>query len=495
MDEWSDLEQALRELAESGAVEVREDGDWLAALGRFRCEVLCRGKQPLVHLWSAESSLTRRVLRISSREPDRIVLEVERFGRAKPGRLEFRRADSPRPAGRVDRERFRAAFARMLAGQFPDARVDSLTAAPDLKHSLSALYTRGVMTEGAESWAVMGVSARENSAAIEGMLGFGLLWLDHVRQRGERRPIRGLRLFLPEGEGGVTLHRRKAIGASASIEVFEFRERDWRAHPLDAAEAANRESWLVPRREVEAILSSADAIARRVRSLLPSEPSAIQTVVPPGTRDAALRFRGLEFARWSEGLVFHGLGDDRQLLHDADWAEMDNLVRRLDLKRSPFSSDTNDELFRAAPERWLESMILDDPLRLDAQLNAAFLYSQVPALRAGDRGVIDLLGVTRQGRLAVIELKASEDVQLPLQAVDYWLRVSAHHREGDFLRYGYFPGVELRPEPPLLWLVAPGLRFHPATDVILRYLSPEIQVTRIGLNETWRRGLQIVFRQ
>ena len=107
---------------------------------------------------------------------------------------------------------------------------------------------------------------------------------------------------------------------------------------------------------------------------------------------------------------------------------------------------------------------------------------------------MDLLGVTRAGRLVIIELKASEDLQLPLQAVDYWLRVRAHHREGDFPRYGYFTGVELDPRPPLVWLVAPGLRFHAAVEIIQRHLSPEIQITRIGLNENWRRGIQVVFR-
>jgi hypothetical protein len=30
---------------------------------------------------------------------------------------------------------------------------------------------------------------------------------------------------------------------------------------------------------------------------------------------------------------------------------------------------------------------------------------------------------------------------------------------------------------------------------LLKYLSPEIRVTRIGLNENWRKGLKIVFRQ
>ncbi|MGH9701493.1 MAG: hypothetical protein ACRD52_18810, partial [Candidatus Acidiferrales bacterium] len=117
------------------------------------------------------------------------------------------------------------------------------------------------------------------------------------------------------------------------------------------------------------------------------------------------------------------------------------------------------------------------------------------ALEAGDRGVLDLLGVTRRGRLVVMELKASEDIQLPLQAVDYWLRVRRHQGQGDFEHNGYFAGKQLDPAPPLVWLVAPGLRFHPTTDILLKYLAPEIRVTRIGINENWRRGVKVVLRQ
>jgi hypothetical protein len=63
------------------------------------------------------------------------------------------------------------------------------------------------------------------------------------------------------------------------------------------------------------------------------------------------------------------------------------------------------------------------------------------------------------------------------------------------LRTGYFSEIEIDPKPPLVWLVAPGLRFHSATDILLKYLSPEIQMTRIELSENWRRGLKIIFRQ
>jgi hypothetical protein len=73
--------------------------------------------------------------------------------------------------------------------------------------------------------------------------------------------------------------------------------------------------------------------------------------------------------------------------------------------------------------------------------------------------------------------------------------VRRHQRENNFQHNGYFTGIELDPKPPLIWLVAPGLQFHPSTDTLLKYLAPQIQITRIGLNENWRRGLQIIFRQ
>jgi hypothetical protein len=46
-----------------------------------------------------------------------------------------------------------------------------------------------------------------------------------------------------------------------------------------------------------------------------------------------------------------------------------------------------------------------------------------------------------------------------------------------------------------VYLVGPALRFHPSTDSLLRYLNPEIEVIRIGLSESWRRGLRVMMRQ
>jgi hypothetical protein len=152
-------------------------------------------------------------------------------------------------------------------------------------------------------------------------------------------------------------------------------------------------------------------------------------------------------------------------------------------------------LRRACPERWLESLVVRDVTALDARLDAACVYSQVPAFSASDRAMIDVLTATRERRLAVIELKADEDIHLPLQGLDYWARVRWHQQRGEFTHSGYFPGRELSAEPPLLLLVAPALHIHPATDTLLRYLAPQIEWQLVAVDERWRDGVKVVFRK
>ncbi len=132
---------------------------------------------------------------------------------------------------------------------------------------------------------------------------------------------------------------------------------------------------------------------------------------------------------------------------------------------------------------------------MDLNLHPDLWYEQVFAQSAGQRGILDLLTVTRFGRLAIIELKASENVDLPLQAADYWSRIRQHQQAGDFAHYGYFTGITLQSAPPIVYIISPALHFHPSTDALLRYLSPEIEIIRIGVAESWRRGIRVVMRQ
>jgi hypothetical protein len=146
------------------------------------------------------------------------------------------------------------------------------------------------------------------------------------------------------------------------------------------------------------------------------------------------------------------------------------------------------------PELMLESQVRASLAKIDPTLRTEPVYGQVPAFAATSHGLIDLLAVDTAGRLNVIELKVSEDIHLPLQALDYWMRVRWHLDRGDFARAGYFPGVDLCREPPRLLLVAPALMFHPANEAVLRYLSHDVPVERIGVGIEWQKSLQVLFR-
>ena len=58
-----------------------------------------------------------------------------------------------------------------------------------------------------------------------------------------------------------------------------------------------------------------------------------------------------------------------------------------------------------------------------------------------------------------------------------------------------FGGVRLAEGAPRLYLVAPALRVHPATEVVLRYLSPRVEWVLVALDERWRKHVKVVWRK
>jgi len=211
-------------------------------------------------------------------------------------------------------------------------------------------------------------------------------------------------------------------------------------------------------------------------------------------------FAGASFNRVQE--ITFGAGPNETRLTDENADDLRELVARLFARRSD-RGERRDPLYRMQPERWLESVLLRDVSLIDAHLDPAHVYTQVPAFAAADRGMLDLLSVDKDGRLAVIELKADDDLHLALQGLDYWVRVRWHHQQnpdrmsglGEFQRHGYFGGVRLAEGAPRLYLVAPALRIHPATEVVLRYLSPRVEWELVALGERWREQVKVVWRK
>jgi hypothetical protein len=285
----------------------------------------------------------------------------------------------------------------------------------------------------------------------------------------------------------------------AKWRLYELDERHDALVEIDCADRGNVVTRLVHATDEGAARERFAESSARVRGLLPNCEVAVLSAA-----EIAFRWRGLEFARARLGAepgsfrsiqeVVFGVGAEERVLEERNFSSFTELVNCLRDIRHPYGPRQH-ALWRIHPERWLESLVVGDVSVIDDRLDRSCRYSQVPAFSASDRAMIDVLTTTRAGRLAVAELKADEDIHLPLQGLDYWSRVEWHHARGEFPRFGYFDGRELSAEKPLLFLVAPALHVHPATDVLLRYISPEIEWEFVGIDERWREGVRVVFRK
>jgi len=364
------------------------------------------GSGLLLEAWDEKHNLSRRVTGLETRpERGRLMLKIERFGK-KAGTLALiDQAEATQfPAGvRHRRQEFQQRFARFLRRQFPVYSLDELSTSPDLHQSLSPHFPRALLRLGTTAWAAIGAPADRLRA--DGVLSFGLIWLDYLRRREPGLRIAGLILYLPAERAQTTCLR---------LALLNPRSAQYRA------------------------------------------------------------------------FLYTGDGDE----YETDPSDHGNLDTHLTAATDCGGRPSN----IMNPEAWLEAQVRQNIETLDPHLLPNPVYGQVPAFAAADRGVMDLLAADRDGRLAVIELKASEDLHLPLQALDYWLRVKWHLDRQEFPRNGYFPGLSLRATPPRLLLASPALEVHPTNERVLAYLSPEVEVERIGIGVEWRKRLKVVFR-
>jgi hypothetical protein len=487
---------------------------------------------------------------------------------------------------------------RALLRTLPEWKAEGFRSAMDLEKSFGPAYARGSLVRGKQAWAVIGVNENETATTIDGILTLGVLWLHHCReQTGGRRLYQGLKIVVPRGTATLTLSRLAWMNTDAAQwQLWELDQATEEMEPRDATDQGNLRTRLVHHPDPQAAQERfAKAIEKVMELVPPGEAHRVDQRLR-STAELAFLLHGMEFARTRIGLApdsfAHTLeitvGEGDTPLTEANRAALSAHVSELFARRrvaepglfarrsgppsrrigAPSTApaharmtarakagDRNsaqDPLYRAAPERWLESVLRRDlaPLtrnlaatregpphrsvdafandadrdnignrvddiectpveaaehsRVIPRLDPAHVYAQVPAIAgASDRGLLDLLGVTADGRLAVIELKADDDLHLALQGLDYWIRVRFHHLQtadaatglGEFQRHGYFRGVELSPLPPRLYLVAPALHIHPATETILRYLSPRVEWNLLALDERWRQQIRVVWRK
>lgn len=489
-------------LAESRAAVVIEDGAAVFDLTEAKYSISGEYNKCLLQFWSSERNVVRRVLDAEVKASS-LRLLVQRMGQTRPSKLEIcREQDRRSPSTRkVARSTYENQLRRALQRHFPDWNVVRLTTNMDLKQSFGPAYTRGLMWRGQSALAVVGVNEQETQATIDAALTCGILWLDACRHRQSGHAVvQGLVLVLPKKTSVLTRSRMANLHrGAAKWQLYEFCEQDALLEEVDCADCGNLDTRLVRcTDEKSARARFAESIAR-VHEVFPGSEVAV-----PSPVEISFRLRGLEFARArvahdprsfesGQEIVF-GVGAEERVLDPRNETEFANLVHLAAGIRHRDGPKTH-PLWRMHPERWLESVVIQNVEELDGRLRSEAVYSQVPAFSAADRAMIDVLTVTREGRLAVLELKADEDIHLPLQGMDYWSRVNWHQSRGEFAKFGYFPGRELSAEKPLLLLAAPALHVHPATDTILHYLSPEIEWEMLGIDERWREEIRVVFRK
>jgi len=471
--------------------------------------------------WDAEQSQSVRITGYAI-EPTRVILEARRGLATEPWRLVIDRLVEGRNAALevapeelpARRSWFAERLATLLGRAMPGVSLRRCATGADLRNRVPGRFARLVLTRRSETILAIGASAAEMPTTIDGLLAAGLIWYRSFNaSRPPRQRAQSLWFFGPPDRVQSITERLplldlgdEARGKIACFEVDELRGEISECPPLNQLEllttAPHDLVW--PR-----LPASFDQIGGQWhRRLIELAPDLIEPRYRPSRQSITYEINGLEFARlpvadWRAAEF--GIPGDPEAGHrrsrpltERSLPLLQQLVERLATIRSGTSADHRHPFFRLRSEGWLESMLRRNICALDPELDPRYVYSQIPTWHADQRGVIDLLTIKHdqlagpeRGRLVIIEIKATEDPQLPLQGLAYWMRIEQARARGEFGRHGLFAGARIADRPPLLYLVAPRLRFHRSFLTIARCLDPRIDAYRIGLNNNWREGVRV----
>jgi hypothetical protein len=496
-----DINGAGRELA----ALLDAHGEWFCAERRDGASVpLRKGEWELstahgrLHFayWTERGLRTWRLLAWAWQD-ERLRMDVTRRMGAERATLEL----VPRASARAGVEAVRAARLRLCAqlaqlacAELPGAQVERVRLSAGARRTEPGRYARIVLRTRGELLAVSGPVVTTGAGDVDALLTSALLWWLRLQRQARFAGLRRLCLIVPRELTEATTHRLALLRAEVRTDISVY-ERDEAWQALTAVNVpALPQLFAAPPRSLKAPRVDLSETAARIIELAPD---AIDTV--RARYGETLRYHGLAFARVRRTLgrehVWFGTSA-RQLLTADNWPELAKLLDELATHRRADAPDHRHALYRAAPEAWLESLLRRDITQLDPGLILAPLHAQFRAAPKPSSGArpVDLLALRRDGRLAVIELKVSEDAALPLQGADYWRRVEAHRHAGHIASAHLFGDLPIADEPPLVYLAAPVFRFHRAFHILARCITPEIEMYRFDLNEDWRAGVRVVRR-
>jgi hypothetical protein len=193
---------------------VIEDGARIFDLADSKYSVSGEYSKCLLHLWSAERNVVRRILDAEVRNGN-LRLMVQKLGQSRPTKLEVvcRGQDHRTPtARRAARSTYQLHLRRALERHFPRFTVARLSNAMDLERSFGPIYTRGVLRQGRTMFAILGVNQQETQSSIDAALTFAILWLGTCRNSEDHRVlVEGIKLFLPTRDIGAYLRTPGAL--------------------------------------------------------------------------------------------------------------------------------------------------------------------------------------------------------------------------------------------------------------------------------------------
>lgn len=386
---------------------------------------------------------------------------------------------------------------RLMTGPL-SLKIERAILSPGMRRDQPGRYARIILRSPHERLAASGIVAQSDARNVDSLFSSALLWFSRLLAVPKRPPLNRFLLVVEHQILEAARQRHVLLRESlrARIAVIEI-DSEWR-EIRSPGPFARKQLWRKRLSRFPPL--RADVASESVSRIISAAPQAIDAVA--SRHGQTLRYHGLPFARvrrvLSQERVWFGIeGQRRRLLddfHERDWAK---LLGDLRAYRNQTCRDRRHWLYRASGEAWLESILRRDITRLDPGLIIAPLHAQFRTSHGGPTGArpIDLLALRHDGRLVVIELKVNEDREHVFQGIDYWRRVEAHRRRGHISSARLFGDREISDESPLVYLVAPTLRFHPSFATLARTIAPDIEIYRFDINEDWRGGVRVVRRE
>lgn len=472
----------------------------IQSLRREEIEIAIVHERVVLSCWTEEGT---RVWRIVAYEWNGQLLElqVSRKMGAEVSPIEL----IPRTSAHAITATIRAArqlrcerLSRVAVALQPGAIVERLSLSRGTKPGQPGRYAQILLLRKRERIAVTGPIVPGQPSTVDAFLSSALLWFRRTSDRVKPPYVEQLWLIVAPELLKPLLYRVALLRSNLRNIIKVFTVDDDLTLLTEVSCPHKDDLW---RKKLARFPPVAAGTASELSLAIVAEaPEAIDIV--HSRHGETLRYFGLPFARVRSLLgrekVWFGIDRaHRRLLDQSTTNEWHNLLSDLREHRSASAVDHRHAFYRAAPEAWLESLLRRDITKLDPGLIIAPLHAQFRTARGAKLGIrpIDLLALRQDGRLVVIELKVSEDREHVLQGADYWRRVEAHRRRGHITRAKLFGARTISDEAPLVYLVAPTLRVHPAFPKLADCISSDVELYRFDINEDWRSGVRVMRRE